>query len=58
MARITFKKNLNKVNEKIEHWKKNLLVLPSGTARRENVEKVMNLKELWIQNAALNSILL
>ena len=42
--------------KKTVHWKRNLVMLPSGAAGKRYVEEVTRLMELWIQDTPLKPI--
>ena len=56
VAGSTFEKDLNNAYEKVVHWKKNFLMLPSEAAGKRYVEEVTRLMVLWIQDTPLKSI--
>ena len=48
--------DLNNAYKKTVHWKRNLVMLPSGAAGKRYVEEVTRLMELWIQDTPLKPI--
>ena len=47
---------LNSNYEKIVHWKRNLSMLPSGTAGKNYIEEVIRLMKLWVNDTPLKKI--
>ena len=51
-----FANELNSNYEKIVHWKRNLSMLPSGTAGKNYIEEVIRLMKLWVNDTPLKKI--
>lgn len=51
-----FEKTLSDVYEKTVYWRKNLFLLPTGTAGKRYIDEITRLMNDWLDNTALKNI--